>query len=128
MAEKMNTELGKRIKHCRTLAGYTQYEIADILKISQTTYSKIERGEIEVRAQMLLDMAHHFMVDAEYLFAGKHSKNIIFSQCEYDKRINMKVTPKEEIVLNMLRELDKKDTDTVLNILDAMSERSKKLI
>lgn len=125
MDDIIDKELAERIKECRMLSGMTQEQIADKLEISANAYSKIENGEIKVRAQTLLDMAFYFKVDTEYLFTGKYSKNHVLYKSHSEKTTKMLVTSKEKLIINMLRDLNQKDSEIVIAVLDALHVKNK---
>ena len=56
-----------RLKEARKEFGYTQVEAAEILKISQGTLSKYERGNIEPNLELLATMAILYNVSIDWL-------------------------------------------------------------
>ena len=60
-------ELSKRIKDLRMQNGYTQSFVAECLKIDRSNYSKYELGKLELKPQMIVDLAKLYKVSADYL-------------------------------------------------------------
>ena len=48
---------GEKIRIARTIKGYSQEYMAFMLNISQSTYSKMESGSIELTVQRLFEIA-----------------------------------------------------------------------
>ena len=55
-------ELGRRLKQARTAAGYTQQQVAELLKLSRPTIADIESGRRRVDSLLLRDLAGLFGV------------------------------------------------------------------
>jgi transcriptional regulator with XRE-family HTH domain len=49
----ISMQIGEKIRKIRSLKGYTQDYVADMLEMSQNNYSKIELGEVRVSTDML---------------------------------------------------------------------------
>ena len=62
----MNT-VGSRIKDLRNEKNLTQQQMADILKIDRSNYSKYELGKLEVNNDMLIALAKYFNVSSDYI-------------------------------------------------------------
>ena len=60
-------KLAEEIKRLRKAKKLSQEQIADMLDISQNAYSKIERGETEMSAKRMFDIATILEVHWEYL-------------------------------------------------------------
>lgn len=71
--EKM---IGNKIRSLRTLKELSQENVAEMLGISVTAYSKIERGETDVQLSRLNQIAKAFKVSIEEIlnFGDKISK------------------------------------------------------
>ena len=65
----------KRIKELREDKDLTQKEIAKILMISQTTYSRYETGALDIPSQTLIKLADIFMVSIDYLVGRSNDKS-----------------------------------------------------
>lgn len=60
-------DVGKRLKELRKDQNLTQQDVADILKIDRSNYSKYELGKLELNLTMLATLAKHFNVSADYI-------------------------------------------------------------
>ncbi len=70
--------LGTKLKKARNEAGYTQRQIADLLKINQSQLSKIENGQIEPNIETLGTLIDFYEVNADWMLGTgmkKSSKN-----------------------------------------------------
>lgn len=61
----MNKTIGKRIKQLRQTKGYTQEHLADLLRISQSAYARLENGETYTWASHLEAICGIFEVNPE---------------------------------------------------------------
>lgn len=59
--------LAKRLKELRQENNYSQYEIADMIGITQVTYSHYELGRRSVSIQNLVKIAKIYNVSTDYL-------------------------------------------------------------
>ncbi|EDO0918696.1 helix-turn-helix transcriptional regulator, partial [Listeria monocytogenes] len=53
----------------------TQQQMANLLNVSQNTYSQYETGKIEWTATALIKIADYFDVSVDYLLDRKKNKN-----------------------------------------------------
>lgn len=70
----MQKKIGQIIKELRRKKGYTQEQLAKILKIDDTVLSKIENGKRELEAPLLQSLSDIFEVSADYIL-GRQEKN-----------------------------------------------------
>ena len=57
----------ERIRALREDNDLTQKEIASILNMSQTGYSKYETGENDIPTKILIDLAYYYNTSVDYL-------------------------------------------------------------
>ena len=57
--------LGQKIKKIRELKNFTQEYMAENLEISQPAYSKLEKGEIKVSDEKLIQIANILQMSPE---------------------------------------------------------------
>lgn len=62
--------VGRRIREIRGF-GMTQEEFAERIGISQNYLSTMERGKVEIGAEILLRISHEFAKSVEWLLTGK---------------------------------------------------------
>ena len=57
----------RNIKDLRDDADLTQKQVADLLKISQTTYSRYESGVLDIPSSSLIALARFYGTSVDYL-------------------------------------------------------------
>ena len=71
----LNKQIGERIRECRLEAGYSQSNLADILKFeSPTAISLIEAGQRGLKIHDLIVISELFMKDYSYFLDGRTKK------------------------------------------------------
>lgn len=63
----MKSNLHNVLKELRNEKKQTQTELAEILHVSQKTYSNYENGKRQPNIETLIDMANYFRVSIDYL-------------------------------------------------------------
>ena len=66
--------LSKRLKELRIENNYSQYEIANLIVITQVTYSHYELGRRSVSIQNLIKIAQIYNVSTDYLLGLSDDK------------------------------------------------------
>lgn len=56
-----------RIRELREDSQSTQYELAQLLSVSQNTYSQYETGKRQVPIEVLIALAQHYEVSTDYI-------------------------------------------------------------
>lgn len=64
----------QRIKDLRNDADKTQQAVADFLQISRYCYWRYERGEREVPAWVIVELARYYNVSTDYILGLKRHK------------------------------------------------------
>lgn len=64
----VDTSFGKNITDYRKLCGLTQQQVADMLNLNRTTYTKYETGVSEPSIEIMKKIASIFGVDVNALF------------------------------------------------------------
>ena len=59
--------LSERLKLLRKQKGVTQVEMSKLLNCTDRHYQKVEYGQINISATMLMDLADYFNVTTDYL-------------------------------------------------------------
>ena len=65
--EDVLTLFGQRLKELRKAKKLTQKELADLLKMTDRNYQRLEYGKINVSATVLVFLADFFHVTTDYL-------------------------------------------------------------
>lgn len=73
-------EGGERIRRLRVKEGYTQEQLAEILNIDRSFYSRIERGERGCSVDLLVHLTTLFDVSMDYLVLGKYNVDPVHSR------------------------------------------------
>ena len=63
----MKVQVGQRFLECRTAAGLTQKQVADLLGVSQPVYQRFEKGIFECNYEQLSKLSEIFDVTVDYL-------------------------------------------------------------
>lgn len=106
----MTVELGSRLKELRENKNIKQYQIADVLHISQQAYSRYENGQVELPLGMLIQLADYFDVSIDYLLG--HS----MTQKDYDVIKDHMIL--DHTVLDILQDLNSLSTDRQKSLFD----------
>lgn len=70
-------DLVLRIRDLREDSDLTQKQIADMIIVDQSLYSKYERGERAVPLEVLIKLADIYKVSLDYLVGRSNKKDII---------------------------------------------------
>lgn len=109
--------IGEKIRKIRIIKGYSQEYMADLLEISQSAYSDIERGKTKINLERLRKVALILELDVNYImdFHEKHffTKTIqtTLAKIDYDEeRIIVELFNKErelykEQIINLKNEI-----------------------
>ena len=65
--EELNMLLGQKIKELRMENGVLQRQLASLLEIDTTMFSKIERGDRRAKRTQVIQIANYFNVDEKEL-------------------------------------------------------------
>ncbi len=57
----------QHIRDLREDADLTQQQVADVLHVSQTTYSRYESGALDIPSQALVQLAKFYKTSVDYL-------------------------------------------------------------
>lgn len=91
-SDEVNMHIGRRMKKYRDSCGLTQQQVADILNINRTTYTKYETGVSEPSHELLRRMVKIFGTDFNAIL-GEEDK---FDRDVYDGKMLMYNLSKEE--------------------------------
>ena len=68
------TDIGKRIRLIRELAGFTQESFAEVLDVSRTAVARWESGDIEPNLNHIVEMARLFNVSTDFLLGIEQNR------------------------------------------------------
>ena len=68
------TTFSQKLTHARKEAGYTQIQVADILKINRNTLASYETGRVEPPLSTLALLADFYEVSVDWLLGTRGGK------------------------------------------------------
>ena len=101
--------LGKKLIILRRQSQLTQVEIADILEISQNTYSKWEADKCKPSAKNLINISKYYNIDVIMLLDEKENNTSIF-QNQSSRTVMEQVKKMQERISKLLESLSDKIT------------------
>lgn len=116
--------LGEKMKLIRNYNGYSQRQIAEILKIERSTYASYETGRNRPDVFAVQRFAKIFNVSVDYIL-GLDDKNIYRLRdqtAEYERRhkkegIVSQLTSDEKILIGLYRQCDAETKKAILESL-----------
>ena len=88
MQEKIR-EIASRVKELRELSEISVQDIASKLKISAEKYALYEKGEEDIPASVLVEIAQLFKVDTTLLLTGESPRMNIFTVTRNGKGVEV---------------------------------------
>jgi len=106
--------IGEKIKKVREAKGFSQKQVAVMLDMDQSQYSKIENGKTDPTTSTLEKIAKTLGVDVPVLFA---SDDIFKDVNSADKTLMEKI--------RLIEQLDDKERVSIYNIVDSLFAKKK---
>lgn len=100
MTVQKRYEMGERIRRCRKLRNLSQAQMAEIIGISNNTFSNIETGNCNATLENVKKIAEYFQVSLDYLIDGEER------------------TLEDETFIRRYLELSKEDRGKMITVLD----------
>ena len=72
----------RRLRDMREDADKTQAELAAVLNVGQTTYSRYENGVLDIPSIALIALARYYQVSTDYLLGLTDERKAVLSACE----------------------------------------------
>ena len=119
-----NHRIKDTIKKLRVQLGFTQADMADMLKISLNSYRKIEQGDTNLVSKRLEDIAKILKVSGDELLLG-YSPSEGFNEKLEDMRVKY-FSEKETRIVQLEKLLEEKDNRILF--LEEMIEDKKAII
>ena len=113
------TSLGSKLETLRKGMGLTQKDVADILKINRTTYTKYETGVTEPNIAALKKLTEIFGVDLNYLLSENTGAEVLSDNTSEDV--------KAREFLRLFNLLSEKDKEKLIEINKQIIELGKKV-
>lgn len=91
---KLLMDIGNRLLEHREKLGLTQKEVAALLKMSETNYGEIERGNKKLTVERLVQLSEVLDVDLTWLLTGEritpHFSAELMDKCDPKKKDALK--------------------------------------
>ena len=118
--DKRNREstFAERLKMHRRLCGYTQWQVADVLNINRTTYTKYETGVSEPSQEVLRKIVALFGIDYNALLGKEDVVGANFC----DSSLPMfRLTDSENELVRMFRVMSEENKQELMKIAKKMT-------
>ena len=122
MVEKKKKHLADKLKELRKNFCMTQDDIAELLDMSRTTFSKYENGAANPPLSVLRKLSAIYNVPIEYLIHDEPSSKMIFNSGTEDK------VPEEESAFQYFSQLTKEERMLILKLRLMKKEKKAELI
>ncbi|NLP28877.1 MAG: helix-turn-helix transcriptional regulator [Clostridia bacterium] len=96
--------VGERIKSLRESKGLTSKNLAEILNINQSTYSKLENNKKSISVSELKKITEFFGVDADFIIGSSKSEEEMILYMKREKNISQEDIDEVEKILAMMDE------------------------
>ena len=96
--------IGERIKELRESKGLNSKELANILDINTSTYSKLENNKKSIGVEELKKITDYFSVSADYILGTNESKEDIIVYMKRDKNMSDEDISEVQMILSMMDE------------------------
>jgi transcriptional regulator with XRE-family HTH domain len=107
--------ISKRIKQIREEKGYTQQQMADLINMHRSNYSKMESGQREISIDALQKVAKHFSLTLDELVNAK-------GKIPVEEKSEDKTTIEQ---VKLINELDPDDKAMVFRLIDTTVTKKK---
>jgi transcriptional regulator with XRE-family HTH domain len=106
-------EIGERIKKIREARGLSQKEVANMIKMDQSQYSKLEKDKTDPSVSTLAKVAKALGAQLSELFADDLLRDVN----SYDKSVMEKIS--------LIDSLDEDEKKSLFKIIDGLSSKKK---
>ena len=106
-------EIGERIKKLREARGLSQKEVASMIKMDQSQYSKLEKDKTDPSVSTLAKVAKALGAQLSELFAYDLLRDVN----SYDKSVMEKIS--------LIDSLDEDEQKSLFKIIDGLSSKKK---
>jgi transcriptional regulator with XRE-family HTH domain len=109
----LSMEIGERIKKVREARGLSQKEVASMIKMDQSQYSKLEKDRTDPSVSTLAKVAKALGTQLSDLFAD----DLLHDVNSYDKSLMEKIS--------LIDSLDEDEKKSIFKIIDGLSSKKK---
>lgn len=103
--------IGERFKKARIKKGYTQEQLAEIMKVSIAYVSRIETGKTQISLKRLDEICTILDTKAGYILDGVSDNSVTYLNSELN---------------SILKDCSSKDKELIYNIATVISDNNKK--
>ena len=97
---------------------YTQAEMAELLGVGRTTYTKYERGDIRLSAEVLEKLAQVFDVSVDYILGREDPED---AEAElWDLRDALRRDPERRILFSLAKNATIEEVRQAVAVIDAL--------
>ena len=97
---------------------YTQADMAELLGVGRTTYTKYERGDIRLSAEVLEKLAQVFDVSVDYILGREDSED---AEAElWDLRDALRRDPERRILFSLAKNATIEEVRQAVAVIDAL--------
>ncbi len=94
--------IGERIRDLRASKGLNSKELANILDINTSTYSKLENDKKSIGVEELKKVTEYFSVSADHILGTNESKEDIVLYMKKDKSMSDEDISEVQMILSMM--------------------------
>lgn len=115
----------EKLKAARKACGYTQQQIADLMKIDKSTYCGYETGKRQPDVQKIKQLSEILGVSGDTLLeTGYENKPLINDDEELTEYIQMlKTRPECRMLFLLSKDAAKEDVEKAVRIIEALREK-----
>ena len=101
----IGNDFGNKLRQLRLDKGYSQEYMAELLEVSQKTYSNIENNKSPISVERLLKVIHEYQIDASVFLTEKSKLVSLQSNTENHKK-NTITFLSEELILQLKERIE----------------------
>lgn len=83
MLSNLNVNLSANLRRLRLRKGISQEKLAEILRISRTSYNRIEKGRVCPDLATVCAILHYFEIPLEYLVSDRLEDHVYYADCTW---------------------------------------------
>ncbi len=95
--------IGKRIREARTKKGISQEELSEMLEVTVTYISRVERGATKPNLVRLSQISIALETPIEKLITGTNVKNNIYLKKEFQELLSKCTPEKQKLIYNIAK-------------------------
>ncbi|MBN8642141.1 MAG: helix-turn-helix transcriptional regulator [Flavobacteriales bacterium] len=105
----IGNDFGNKLRQLRLDKGYSQEYMAELLEVSQKTYSNIENNKSPISVERLLKVIHEYQIDASVFLTEKSKATTLQTTTENHKKNTISFLS-EELILQLKERIEEYKT------------------